>query len=503
MTERFASEPPELPVEGTGDLADKRRVLQLETLYDLLVALHSHRSEQELLDDLLQRVCSVVDPATAVAVTRDAWGEPRTCAVVGWEDDEPKPGALLEDPLWQELLSQGSSLARSDGELVGRPYRQVLAAPLAYRGVFLGFIGVLDKESRGVEAPSFSREDRRFLDSVAVLAGVTLDSLRQMESLVTRSQRLEEENKLLRERLSSDGVGRRIVATAPAMRRVLDVVERVAPRGVSVLIGGESGTGKELVARLLHERSGRTGPLVALNCAALPESLLETELFGIERGVATGVEARIGRFELAQGGTLFLDEIGDLQVPLQVKLLRALQEREITRVGGSRSIPIDVRLVTATHRTLSRSIEEGAFREDLYYRIRGVEVELPPLRERRQDIPHLMRFFVERFCEREGLAVPQIDQDVVSLLLSHEFPGNVRELENLIEGAVSLSDGRITVELLHSLMGGEDTAGPQALDLETVQRRHIRKVLRMTGGNKSSAARILGLDRRTLSRKGF
>ncbi len=484
-------------------IAEKRRILQLETLYDLAIALHAQRPEQELVDELLQRVCAVLDPAAAVAVTRDAYGGARGFATVGWVDDLPSGDVLLAAPIWRELLTEGRTLARSQGELAGRRYEQLLAAPLAYRGVFLGYIAVLDKEVRGDANPAFPLEDRRFLDSVAALAGAALDAARQVERLETQRERLEEENKALKGRLALEVAGRRIVAHAPPMRRVLDVVERVAPRGVNVLVRGESGTGKELVAKLLHHLSGREGSLIAVNCAALPESLLESELFGIEGGVATGVQARPGKFELADRGTLFLDEIGDMQTSLQVRLLRALQEREVTRVGGRRPIPVDVRLVAATHQDLETLVGGGRFREDLYYRLKGVEVELPPLRERRQDIPHLVRAFIEEFCQREGIPVPALRSEALALLLAYDFPGNVRELQNLIEGAISLAERDIDADLIRSLMGTPAQQSPEPLDLATLERRHIARILKLTGGNKSEAAKILGLDRKTLQRKGF
>ena len=388
------------------DFAEKRRILQLETLYDLALALHADRPEGELVEELLQQVCAVLDPATAAAVTRDAFGGARAVASVGWRGRPPAGDALLADPLWRDLLAGGAGLARSDGEWMQRGYRELIAAPLAYRGVYLGYIALLDKESRGDGEPAFSAADRRFLDSVASLAGVALDSARQLEDLTTQRERLQEENKILRGRLVEEVAGHRFVAQSPPMRRVVEVVERVAPRKVNVLLKGESGTGKELVAKLIHSLSGRDGALIAINCAALPESLLESELFGIEGGVATGVRARRGKFELADGGTLFLDEIGDLELSLQVKLLRALQEREVTHVGGDRSISVDVRVIAATHRDLVSLVEERTFREDLYYRIKGVDVELPPLRERRQDVPQLVRLFSEEFCRREQIEPP-------------------------------------------------------------------------------------------------
>jgi transcriptional regulator with GAF, ATPase, and Fis domain len=484
-------------------IAEKRRILQLETLYDLAIALHAQRPEQELVDELLQRVCAVLDPAAAVAVTRDAFGGARGVATVGWLDDLPTGDALLAAPIWRELLTEGRTLARAHGELAGRRYEQLLAAPLAYSGVFLGYIAVLDKEVRGDANPAFPPEDRRFLDSVAALAGAALDAARQVERLESQRERLEEENKALKGRFAQEVAGQRIVAHAPPMRRVLDVVERVAPRGVNVLVRGESGTGKELVAKLLHHLSGREGALIAVNCAALPESLLESELFGIEGGVATGVQARPGKFELADHGTLLLDEIGDMHTTLQVRLLRALQEREVTRVGGRRPIPVDVRLVAATHQNLETLVGEGRFREDLYYRLKGVEIELPPLRERKQDIPHLVRAFLEDFCRREGIPVPALRSEALALLLAYDFPGNVRELQNLIEGAVSLAERDIDAELVRSLMGTATQQSPEPLDLATLERRHIARVLKLTAGNKSEAAKILGLDRKTLQRKGF
>ncbi len=485
------------------DFAEKRRILQLETLYDLALALYADRPEGELVEELLQQVCAVLDPATAAAVTRDAFGGARAAAGVGWSGRAPTGDSLLADPLWRDLLAQGSGLARRDGEWMQRPFRELIATPLAYRGVYLGYIALLDKESRDDRDPAFSSADQRFLDSVASLAGVALDSARQLEDLATQRERLQEENKILRGRLVEEVAGHRFVAQAPPMRRMVEVVERVAPRKVNVLLKGESGTGKELVAKLIHSLSGRDGALIAINCAALPESLLESELFGIEGGVATGVSARRGKFELAGGGTLFLDEIGDLELSLQVKLLRALQEREVTPVGGHQPIPVDVRVIAATHRDLESLVEERRFREDLYYRMKGVDVELPPLRRRRQDIPQLVRLFSEEFCRRENIAPPRLDAEALELLLAYDYPGNVRELQNLIEGAVSLADEVVDTDLVRSLLRGSSSETADPLDLQTVERRHIDRVMRLTGGNKSAAAKILGIDRRTLQRKGF
>jgi Nif-specific regulatory protein len=492
-------------------LLEKRRILQLETLYDLALALQAHRPEGELVEELLQRVCAVMDPRAAVAATRSDDGALRAVSSVGWPAAEPAAAQLAEAPLWADVDRRDGVVERAGGTLAGRDFRQLLATRIAYRGETLGLLAVLDKESRAAGEPSFSDEESRFLESVAALAGVALENARQMEQLSQEREVLEEENRALKGELVSEVEGRRIVAHAPIMRAVLERAERVAPRSVNVLVRGESGTGKELIARLLHVRSGRTGPLIALNCAALPETLLESELFGIEGGVATGVTARRGKFELADEGTLFLDEVGDLALPLQVKLLRTLQEREITRVGGREPIPVDTRVVAATHRSLEQLVRDGRFREDLYYRLRGVDIELPPLRERREDIAHLVRHFAREFSAREGLPEPRFDREALALLLAWDYPGNVRELQNVVEGAISLAPGRgdvggrIDASLIRSLLGAGSAAadGAGTMALGQVEERHIARVMRLVGGNKSAAAKLLGVNRRTLHRKGF
>jgi transcriptional regulator with PAS, ATPase and Fis domain len=300
---------------------------------------------------------------------------------------------------------------------------------------------------------------------------------------------------------------RLMVGDSPKMQRVIDLVARVADSQANVLIRGESGTGKEMVARLIHGNSARKdGPFVAINCAALPETLLESELFGIERGVATGVEARPGKFELAKGGTVFLDEIGDIPLTLQAKLLRVLQEREIEKLGGRRRIPIDVRFLSATHRGLEEMIERGEFRQDLYYRLKVVEIVLPPLRDRKEDIPKLVRFFLDKYGKREGLKDVRITQEAMQQLMRYPFPGNVRELENLIEGALALTVDPVIdpgdLLLPESAVSGEGASLPDDFPtLGDLEARYIAKVLAYTNGNMSKAAKILGVDRKKLYRR--
>ncbi len=297
------------------------------------------------------------------------------------------------------------------------------------------------------------------------------------------------------------GVGD-VVGSAPALRHVLRQVERVARTDTTVLVTGETGTGKELIATAIHRASGRADRLlVKVNCAALPAGLIESELFGHERGAFTGAIARkIGRFELADGGTLFLDEIGDLPVEFQAKLLRVLQEGEFERVGGARTLRADVRLVAATNRDLEGAVRDGRFRSDLYYRLNVFPIHLPPLRERRGDIPHLAHFLVQKHARRMGRRIERIDRDTMGALIAYDWPGNVRELENVIERALVLADGPI-LRLAGELRAAAPERRASESTLDDAQRDHIRAVLQRTGWRVSGpngAARILGMKPTTL-----
>jgi two-component system, NtrC family, response regulator HydG len=292
-----------------------------------------------------------------------------------------------------------------------------------------------------------------------------------------------------------------------AFARVIELATRVAHFDSSVLITGESGVGKEVVARMIHGRSSRAkGPFLAINCGALPETLLDSELFGHKAGAFTGaISDHAGLFESAGGGTLFLDEVGEISHATQVKLLRVLQEREIRRVGENRSRPIDVRVLAATNRNLEASMGEGRFREDLYYRLRVVEVAIPPLRERKEDILPLARFFVERFKTKLKLPALRLSADCIGYLTSYPWPGNVRELENAIEHAAVLSrDGRLTPDLFPpgiTLRSARPSGSSDKRSLDEVEREHINEVLRQTSGRLGEAASILGISTATLWRR--
>jgi DNA-binding NtrC family response regulator len=352
-----------------------------------------------------------------------------------------------------------------------------------------------------------------------------IDDLRLVVKNALETVGLRRENKHLRQRIELEGAQRgALIGDSEPMRRVRSMIEKVAETDATVLVRGESGTGKELVARELHERSShrRRGAFVAVNCAALPSELIESELFGHEKGAFTGAAARRrGKFEQADGGTLFLDEIGDMSANVQAKLLRALEERRIERLGGSDSIPVDVRIVSATHRPLEQDIEKGSFRADLFYRLQVVTVEIPPLRERREDIPVLAETFARQGAERYGLPPRVLAPSALRRLVEYHWPGNVRELRNAVERALILAEGdEVTARDLPGEVGLEAKSSkespapvvePGSLavpftsdfreDRREFERRYIARCLEETGGNVTRAAAILGMHRQSLQHK--
>ncbi|MGC2792220.1 MAG: sigma-54 dependent transcriptional regulator, partial [Candidatus Sulfotelmatobacter sp.] len=340
-----------------------------------------------------------------------------------------------------------------------------------------------------------------------VLKPFSLSEMRMVIHKELDVRNLREENRSLREALGKRYAHPNVVARSVKMQEVLATVERVAPTNSTVLLGGESGVGKDLIARAIHEKSRRaSGPFIKINSTASPENLLESELFGYEKGAFTGANAsKPGKFELADKGTLFLDEIGDVPPAIQVKLLRVLQEREFERLGGTRTVKVDVRLIAATNRDLREALEQGTFREDLYYRLNVVPIDIAPLRQRKEDIPDLVNLFISRFAGDSGKQVKSISPEAMQILVNYHWPGNVRELQNIIERACALAKGAVIEPGdIHLDVRPAKTANgatgflPEGMTLEHWEDEMIREALRRANGNKSQAARLLGLSRNAL-----
>lgn len=485
----------------------RRKLLQLEALYDIGRALNTLRPEEELLEELMQRAISVLDATIGFVFSLDEDLQIQHLFTFGLDAGRKREEQILDEELIRRVITGRAPLSAPTSRLFGIAGGATLIAPMVSGDRVVGVLGVVGKEERGRAAGTFVEDDLRFLASLAAIGGAAVDNTRHFQRLTRVRESLEDENRSLRQRMLREYRDRLMIAESPRMQKVIDLIARVADSHANVLIRGESGTGKEMVARLIHGNSPRREkPFVAIHCAALPETLLESELFGIERGVATGVEARPGKFEIANGGTVFLDEVGDIALPLQAKLLRVLQEREIEKLGGRKRIPVDVRILAATHRDLEGMVERGEFRQDLYYRLRVVEIVLPPLRDRRDDIPKLVRYFLDKYGKREGFQNVRITQDALQKIMRYPFPGNVRELENLIEGALALtvdpvidSGDLMLPEVVAEAPHGDLTA--DFPDLKELERRYLARVLAETGGNVSKAARILGVDRKTLYRR--
>jgi formate hydrogenlyase transcriptional activator len=430
-----------------------------------------------------------------------------TCA--GWVFDHQRP--LLRRDLEKEAQYA------NERRLVAEGIQAICAVPLVFQGKCIGTLGLVSQERN-----RYSDEDALFLQDVANQVALAIQNMQSYQEIAILKARLEKENVYLREELSTEHNFEEIVGNSPALLSALRAVDQVAPTDATVLIYGETGTGKELVARAIHNRSTRNGrALVNVNCSAISAGLVESELFGHVKGAFTGaLERRIGRFELAHGGTIFLDEIGELSLETQVKLLRVLQEHEFEPVGSSRPLRVDVRVIAATNRNLREAIQAGRFRSDLFYRLNVVSLELPPLRERRSDIPQLVAFCVMRFSKRFGKKIDGVSRESMENLVNYPWPGNIRELQNVIERAVVLSVDP-TLRLDRDLMpvaasrkGMEtpetDTPEHRQADLESpkllltldeVDRNHIVAALQHAGGvvdGPKGAARILSLHPNTL-----
>ena len=478
----------------------RKKVLRLETLYDVGRSLPSARDEGSLLEEVLGRAVAVLDAARGFAALFETDRDPGRVAAVGL-DPVPSVVAAGGEPFVLDLCRARVPLARPSESVLGRPAGSVAGVPLSAGEHVLGVLVVLDREARGERAAPFDEDDRRLLGSLAALASPALEGIRRLAALTADVDRLREENRALKGTLAIDDV---LIGDSSEMRRVRELVARAAASRVNVLVVGESGTGKELVAKLLHAASPRRdGPFLALNCAAVPEALLEAELFGIEKGRRDGGRSPRRQVRAREHG----GRSSSTRSPTRPSRFRRSSSGSCRSARSSASaethrIPVDVRVVSATHADLPAEILAGHFREDLFYRLRVVEIRLPALRDRREDIPRLAAHFLARIAAREGRPPVNLARDAVHSLVGYSFPGNVRELENLLEGAVALSAGR-TLAAEDLQFGAARSEAPLAgsSELRAIEQAHIRRILASVKGNKSRAAKILGVSRRTLYRK--
>ncbi len=433
-------------------------------------------------------------------------------------EDEPKMRRLLEISLGED----GYTVQTAQDAETGVKYFQRNAIDLI----------VTDLKLPGMNGLEFLQEAKRWNASVPVVVMTAYGSVEtaveamkagasdyvlkpfsmaEMRLVISKEldvQRVREENRTLREALGKRYQYQNIIARSTRMQEVLAIVERVAATNSTVLLGGESGVGKDLIARAIHQNSRRAaGPFIKINSTAIPDNLFESELFGYEKGAFTGAStSKPGKFELADKGSLFLDEIGDVPAPIQVKLLRVLQEREFERLGGTKTLKVDVRLIAATNKDLRAALEQGTFREDLYYRLNVVPIDIPPLREHKEDIPDLVNHFLLRFTAQNGKQVERITPAALKVLMEYYWPGNVRQLENAIERAVALSAKPVldADDIQLDSNGPRNHAAtsapilPEGMSLEQWEDEIIREALRRASGNKSQAARMLGLSRNAL-----
>jgi len=398
-----------------------------------------------------------------------------------------------------------------DGQ-TGYRTRNVLAVAMRnQRGEIIGAFEALNKR-----AGAFTTRDEESLSALASHAAIAIETAQLVGELRRSQDELVEQNAHLWREVESKYSSHGIIGTGPRIQQVVRLIERIRDSLVSVLITGESGTGKEMAARAIHYTSQRARrPLVALNCAALPETLVESELFGIEKGVATGVQSRVGQFEKANGGTLFLDEIGDLSLTAQAKILRVLQERVLERVGGRATVPVDVRVLAATNKDLESEIAKGNFREDLYYRIKVIHVHMPPLREIREEIPLLANHFLKEYCRETGRASMEISPAVLRSLAVAPWPGNIRQLRNEVMRLAACARGNSIGEddLWEGLPTPRPGEGPSApaggtprpislkQAIEEMEKQMIQEAIRELRGNQQQAAKRLGLSRQGLINK--
>lgn len=469
---------------------------RLMLLYEFGKAINFHLEDpHQQLDEILNTAFRTLDAERGfIALIDEETGE-LTCELVRGNAAEPELERLeVSRTILHKVRKEGVSIltvnALKDSQFRDvksvKEYsiRSAMCAPLLFRDDVIGVVYLDNRASAG----RFSEDDLMFLTALANQAGIALGNSWLHRQVVQENIRLE---KALKPKFQ-------VLGDSGKMKKVFTTMKKVAPSDITVLIQGDTGTGKELVAQALHELSSRRDqPFVAVNCAAIPKELIESELFGHEKGAFTSaVSTRQGKFELAHNGTIFLDEIADMSLETQAKVLRTLEEQEFQRVGGSKSIKVDVRVIAATNKDLGKAVEEGSFREDLYYRLNVVLLNLPPLQERKKDIIPLAEYFMAGKTKK-------ISSKAQQLLLSYKWPGNVRELKNCIERAVVLGDGKVIQpeDLPYNIRKGLKVIQAPIESLDRIEEDHIIRVLRSSDWNKSEAAKILGITRQTLDNK--
>ncbi len=506
-----------IETEGSNRVTPEHHIRELEALYDIGQSLSSIHDLDRLLQFAIERVGALLEAEAASVMLLDEGRQELYFQVA----DDRRPGVEgrlreLRFPVDQGIagwvIREGVSVAVPDVEQDPRFYRGVdnqtrtkttslLCVPLRTKERILGVLNAINKR----HGP-FSLEDVRLVEAFANQLAISIENAQLIQALRAAREQLQHENRQLREEVG--GRYRLIVGKSAKMNQAIDTGKKAASSKSTVLLLGETGTGKEIFARAIHSWSERKGkPFIPINCVGLSKELLESELFGHEKGAFTGAhQLKKGKMELADSGTVFLDEVGDISSDLQTKLLRFIQEREFERIGGTKTIRVDLRIVAATNRDLDNAVKEGRFREDLYYRLNVVPITLPPLRERKEDITLLAHFFLQRFSFETKKTFTEIEREAMEKLSAYDWPGNVRELANAIERAIVLGEGpMVTVQDLPSRIGyGEPRIASKGLSYheatEANKRDLIKRALVQAQGNRPAAAKALGLHRSHLIR---
>jgi two-component system, NtrC family, response regulator HydG len=482
----------------------ERVARDLNALLRISAVLNSLRNSDELQRQLLESLLEVT-PAERGAILLVSSDDGEFDSVFGWNRATGPAGEVrVSRTIVSQVLAEGQAILSGDivegsgpdaaQSLMASHTSSLLCVPMIIFGRTLGAIYLDTSDS----ATYFDEDHLQLVTAIASIAAAPLDNARHMEWLESENRRLQEDSR----------IEHNMIGESARMREVYQIIAKAAPTDSTVLIGGESGTGKELAAQAIHLNSARAaGPFVAINCAALTETLLESELFGHERGAFTGAVAqKRGKLEMAEGGTIFLDEIGELAPPMQAKLLRVLQQREFERVGGTRPIKLDIRLIAATNRDLEEATRSGSFRQDLYYRLNVVRLTMPPLRERREDIALLANYFAAKYSKKCKRRVAGISAQARARLSAYSWPGNVRELENAVERAIVLgsSDVILAEELPEDVLESQPAAAAPLTSyhdaVNNLKRQLIVKAVEQAAGNYTEAARLLGVHPNYLHR---